>query len=107
MPKATELEAIFLDIPYKSKGEILMRIKVITFVTLLAATSAAIPAYGAPQTESIESSVTYEKLDKPTTLLRVGNDGILTVNGDANIYALINNNYPNGLDRGTEGGRGY
>lgn len=81
-----------------------MRIKVITFATLLAATSAAIPAYGAPLTESIKSSVTYEKLDKPTTLYRVGNDGILTVNGDANIYALINNNFPDGSDRGTAGG---
>lgn len=105
MSKEADLEAIFLDILYKPKGKIQMRIKVITFATLLAATSAAIPAYGAQSTVSINSSVSYEKLENPTTIYRVGNNGELTVNGDADIYALINNSYLNdGDDRGTQGG---
>lgn len=108
MSKEADLEAIFLDILYKPKGKIQMRIKVITFATLLAATSAAIPAYGAQSTVSINSSVSYEKLENPTTIYRVGNNGELTVNGDADIYALINNSYLNdGDDRGTQGGGYY
>lgn len=84
-----------------------MRINVITFASLLAATSAAIPAYGAPEV-TINKNETFEKLDKSDTTYRVGNNGILTVNGDANINALINNNYPDGgQNRGTIGGGCY
>lgn len=82
-----------------------MRMKAITFATILAATSAAIPAYGATDYINITDEVTYEQLDKPTSTYRVGHSGMLTVTGSANIYALINNNYlDGGTDRGTIGG---